>query len=113
MDKTIAIVKKINFERNSNMVYEKLFKKLDFNKQKFIAEMQANCYIDSNIKDKVNSFFGELGRKNKSAEDEYVDYFLSSLILDKKEYSEQYMQNKKLYVLYGFSLGLFIVIILI
>ncbi|MEG0091876.1 MAG: hypothetical protein RSA20_08650, partial [Oscillospiraceae bacterium] len=95
------------------LIYEKVFSRIGFEKEKFIDDMEKNSYIAQEVKDKIGDFFKELGKKNKGTEDEYIEYFLATLDCDKKEYSEQYLQNKKLYILYGFSLGLFLVIILI
>lgn len=113
LNKTIKLIKKINYERDANIIYEKLYIKIDFDKVKFIEDMTNNCYIEEEIKDKTADFFEELGKKNKRAEDDYIEYFLQQLAGDKNDYYQKFLLDKKLYILYGVSLGLFIIIILI
>lgn len=113
LNKTIGIIRKIGFERNSNLIYEKIFKKIDFSKDIYIEELQKNIYTNQDIKNIVQDFFYNLGKKNKAVEDELITCFLSELLEYKAEYYQKYIQNKKLYILYGFSLGLFLIIILI
>ncbi|MBE6894095.1 MAG: hypothetical protein E7483_00595 [Ruminococcaceae bacterium] len=110
---TVDIIQKIQFESSANLIYTKLYENINFDKNIFFENAKANAYIEDKEITLVQSFFEELGKRDKMAEHEYVDYNLKKFIASSQEYLKKYSEIKKTHFICGVAAGLFIIIFLI
>jgi len=107
------IIQKIQFENSANLTYKKLFEKINFDKNIFFANTNANVYIQNKEIILAESFFAELGKRDKKSEEDYIDYNLKKFIRISQEYQKKYNETKKAHLMCGVAAGLLVIIFLI
>lgn len=104
---------KIIYESETNMPYDRILKKIGFDKADYLKKAENNRFIKNSEYKKVTEFINNLGKRDKSAEKQYLSYNLNSIKHIMNNYYSEYLQSRRVYLLCGASIGLFIVICII
>ncbi len=113
LDKTIEVLKHIAGESSMNFTYSEVFEKIDFAPDLFISKASENHYILPKETKEVSDFFSQLGKRNRLAEQQYIKYYIEKFTNKKQHYGNRYRDNRKIYGIYGLSVGLMITLLLI
>ena len=109
----INIIEKIIYEKNTNLTYNKIFQKIGFDKNKYILKSEKNLYIDKQVFEYVKTFYENLGKRDSVSENQYFEYHIKELNRNQQNYYKKYIENRKINLIYGISIGSFVAIYLI
>lgn len=107
------IIKTIQFENSTNIPYAQLYMKIGFDKYIFFAKANSNGYIVHREIENAKNFFDNLGKRDKLAEKEYLNYNAEIFQAKAEEFYDRFNRVKKTHILCGMAVGLFIIIFLI
>lgn len=107
------IIKQIQYENTINQTYKKVFQKIDFDLEKFLNKAKGNGYIKRGDIKTVQMFFEGLGKRDRTAEYEYILYNLEKFESSAENYFLRYSEAKKTHLLCGISTGMIIIIFFI
>lgn len=113
LHKVVVAIEKLQYEKNSNMTYDDIFKKINFNWKHYIEQSKNNRYIVFEETEKTMDFFANLGKRDSMSEEKYINHNLRSFIDKKNSYHKKYCDCQKVYAVCGISFGLLIVVFLI
>lgn len=109
----INIIEKIMYEKNTNLTYNKIFQKIGFDKNKYLLKSEKNLYIDKQVFEYVKTFYENLGKRDSVSENQYFEYHIKELNRNQHDYYKKYIENRKINLIYGISIGSFVAIYLI
>lgn len=109
----INIIEKIMYEKNTNLTYNKIFQKIGFDKNKYLLKSEKNLYIDKQVFKYVKTFYENLGKRDSVSENQYFEYHIKELNRNQQDYYKKYIENRKINLIYGISIGSFVAIYLI
>ncbi len=110
---TLYIAEKIMYEKNTNLTYNKIFEKICVDREKYLNKAEKNLYIDRQIFEYIQAFFSDLGKRDSISENQYFKYHLAELEREKKDFYKKYIDNRKINLIYGISIGAFVSIYLV
>lgn len=111
--KAEVAARQILYEINSNLSYDKILKKIGFDKFKFLSDGASNVYILKNEYYAVENFFDNLGKRDSISEKEYIIFNLNNIKKQKDNYCKKYCETAKMHIVSGAAAGLVIIIFLI
>ncbi|MBE6877621.1 MAG: hypothetical protein E7488_00425 [Ruminococcaceae bacterium] len=100
-------------EIETNLSYDKLFRKIDFDKSNFFSKSELNSFIKKDEFFAVKDFMDNLGKRSSGSEKNYIALNLSNIKYKKEMYYKSYCETRKVYTFYGGAIGLFIIILFI
>ena len=109
----VNIIQQIDYKKFRNLSYDTLFKEIGFDYEKEFEKYSKNIFICQKEIDTVNEFFGNIGKRDREAENKYLKYSLETFDNKQKEYFKAYTDCRKINLLGGMAMGLFIVLFLI
>ena len=109
----LDIITKIQYENGSNMTYKKVYEKIGFDYTNFFVKAKTNGYIKRSEIDNAQTFFKNLGKRDKDGEKEYIEHNRSSISAKVQRYYADYNEIKKSHFMCGVAAGLLIIIFFI
>lgn len=107
------ITEKVMYESTINLSYDKICRKIGFDKESYFKKAENNRYISRREYLKVKDFMDNLGKRDSQSEKQYISYNLKNIKTEKEKYYKSYCENRKVYILSGTAIGLITVIFLI
>lgn len=109
----LDIITKIQYENGSNMTYKKVYEKIGFDYTNFFVKAKTNGYIKRSEIDNAQTFFKNLGKRDKDGEKEYIEHNRASISAKVQRYYADYIEIKKSHFMCGVAAGLLIIIFFI
>ena len=113
LETVVQVIQKVEYEKNSNITYIEIFKKIGFDCDKYIKSAEDNIYISDTEKAAVKTFITNLGKRDNFSENIFLKQNLEYFTNKRDEYFKSYKDNFKLYGITGVSFGAIISILLI